>query len=247
MADQTLIEWANHTFAPWFGCTRVSEACVHCYAEDWTVRRFHKADWGPHATRERSAASIWKQPLAFQRKAVKEGVRRRVFSSELSDVFDNKAPESWRLDFWDLVASTPDLDWMVLSKRPQNFRKMLPAGWPWRNVWLGVTGENQREWNRRTKLLISVPATIRFVSVEPMLGPLQIDLDGIDWVICGGETVKYGQKNDDGTPAVARFMDPNWARDLRDQCRVAGVPFFLKQMTNKAPIPDDLLIREFPV
>src|SRR5262249_39234855 len=148
MADQTLIQWANHTFPPWFGCTRVSPACDHCYAEDWTVRRFHKAGWGPHAPRERSATSTWNQPLAFQRKAVRDGVRHRVFCSELSDVFDNKALESWRRDFWELVAKTPDLDWMVLSKRPQNFRKMLPADWPLPNVWVGVTGENQREWNR---------------------------------------------------------------------------------------------------
>jgi protein gp37 len=90
-------------------------------------------------------------------------------------------------------------------------------------------------------------ATIRFVSVEPMLEPLRVDLTRIDWVICGGETVKPGQKNDDGSPAMPRCMDPDWARSLRDQCSAAGVPFFMKQMTNKAPIPEDLMVREFPV
>jgi len=247
MAETTLIEWTDHTFAPWFRCTEVDRECDNCYAEHWTVARFHKARWGPHAERERSAASTWKQPLAYQRKAAKDGVRRRIFCSELSDVFDNHAPTEWRADLWDLIRSCPDLDWLLLTKRPQNIRKMLPVDWRsgWPNVWLGTTAGHQKAWDR-VDALRTIRATVRFVSVEPMLEPVQVNLDGIGWVICGGETVKSGQKNDEGTPAIARFMDPDWARDLRDQCSAAGVPFFMKQMTNKAPIPDDLLIREFP-
>jgi protein gp37 len=248
MTESTLIEWAHHAFAMHFGCTKVDEECRFCYAEDWTVRRFHKAGWGPHAPRIRTAASTWKQPLAWQRKAVRDGVRRRVFCSELSDVFDNQVPDEWRADLWALIKNCPNLDWLLLTKRPQNICKMLPADWGsgWPNVWLGTTAGHQKAW-QRVAALRSVPAIIRFVSVEPMLGPVQADLRGMDWIICGGETVKPGQKNEAGTPAVARYMDPAWARDLRDQCRAANVPFFLKQMTNKAPIPDDLLVREFPV
>jgi len=247
MAEQTLIEWAHHTFAPWFGCSKVDLECDNCYAEHWTVDRFHKAGWGPHVPRVRSKPSTWKTPRTYQNKAAEAGERRRVFCSELSDVFDNRVAPEWRAELWDLIKRCPDLDWMLLTKRPQNIHKMLPADWGsgWPNVWLGTTAGHQKAWER-VAALRSVPARIRFVSVEPMLGPVQTDLAGIHWVICGGETVKPGQKNDDGSPVVARFMDPDWARDLRDQCRAAGVPFFFKQMTNKAPIPDDLLIREFP-
>jgi protein gp37 len=163
-------------------------------------------------------------------------------------VFDNHAPAEWRDELWDLIGKCPDLDWLLLTKRPQNIRKMLPerwgAGWP--NVWLGTTAGHQKAWDR-VDALRTIPAIVRFISVEPMLEPVQVNLNGIGWVICGGETVKAGQKNDDGTPARARNMDPDWARSLRDQCCADGVPFFMKQMTNKAPIPDDLLIREFPV
>ena len=200
MAETTLIEWTDHTFAPWFGCTEVDRECDNCYAEYWTVARFHKAGWGPHAERERSAASTWKQPLAYQRKAAKDGVRRRIFCSELSDVFDNHAPTEWRADLWDLIRSCPDLDWLLLTKRPQNIRKMLPVDWRsgWPNVWLGTTAGHQKAWDR-VDALRTIPATVRLVSVEPMLEPVQVNLDGIGWVICG-ETVKSGQKNDDGMP-----------------------------------------------
>jgi protein gp37 len=232
MAALTGIEWADHTFAPWFGCTRVSTACDRCYAEVWTVKRFHKAEWDNHP-RVRSAATTWRQPLAWQRKAA--GVRRRVFCSHLSDVFDNQVPEEWRRDLWALISRCPDLDWMILTKRPQNIRRMLPPRWPWPHVWLGVTAENQQEWDRRVGLLRGIPAELRFVSVEPMLEPIKPDLDAIGWIICGGET-----------QTGARYMEPEWARDLRDQCARAGVPFFLKQMSAKKPIPDDLVVRQFP-
>lgn len=238
MGANSLIEWTDHAFSGWFGCTKVSPACDCCYAEGWTVRRFHKAGWGPHEARVRAADSTWAEPLAWQRKAVREGRRRRVFAFELADVFDNRARVTWRADLWALVARCPDLDWLILTKRPQNFRTMLPADWGdgWQNVWLGVTAENQREWRRRVSLLRRTHAAVRFVSVEPMLEPIDADLEGIDWVICGGEDKTK-------TP---RVMNPDWARDLLQQCRSAGVAFFMKQMTRKGPIPPDLLVREFP-
>jgi protein gp37 len=239
MAETSLISWTDHTFAPWFGCTRVSEECYFCYAEDWTVRRFHKAEWGPHAPRVRSAQSTWKQPLAWQRKAAKLGIRHRVFCSELSDVFDNQALEEWRRDIWELIRQCPDLDWLLLTKRVPNARKMLPEGWPWPHVWLGTTAGTQLGWTRDVNLLRTIPATVRFVSVEPMLEPIKADLIGIDWVICGGET-------DPRKKGRERPTDPDWCRSLLRQCRHAGVPFYMKQMTSNAPIPEDLMVREFP-
>jgi protein gp37 len=238
MSTQTSIEWTNHTFAPWFGCTKISPACDLCYAEDWSVRRFHKAPWGNHP-RVRSSKTSWNGPLTWQRKAEKTGSRSRVFCSQLSDVFDNQVPNEWRDDLWKLIARCPNLIWLLLTKRPQNIRKMLPGDWPWPHVWLGVTAENQAEWNRRVSLLAAIPAAVRFISAEPLLEQIDPDLTGIDWVICGGET-------DPQRKARARIMEPVWARSLLASCRAAGVPFFLKQMTDKAPIPADLFVREWP-
>jgi protein gp37 len=240
MADQTPIEWTDHTFPPWFGCTKIDRECDLCYAEDWTVRRFHKAEWG-NSTRQRSAPSTWNKPLTWQRLAATAGVRRRVFCSQLSDIFDNQAPDEWRNDVWALVRKCPDLDWLLLTKRPQNIHKMLPTDWRagWSNVWLGTTAGHQKAWERVDALRI-IPALVRFVSVEPMLEPIKADLAGIDWVICGGETDPQQKHRE-------RLMDPDWARDLRAQCRGAGVAFFFKQMTSGAPIPADLLVREFPL
>jgi protein gp37 len=160
-----------------------------------------------------------------------------VFCASLADVFDNQAPAGARDDLFALVRDTPELDWLLLTKRPQNISKMLPADWGngWPNVWLGTTTENQEEAERRIPRLRSVPAIIRFLSCEPLLEAIEPDLTGISWVICGGETGR-GQ----------REMDPDWVRALQDQCQAAGVAFFMKQMTGKKPIPADLQVRQFP-
>jgi protein gp37 len=152
----------------------------------------------------------------------------------MCDPFDKQAPSSWRREFFALIDACPNLDFLLLTKRPQNIGKSdtlsnLP------NVWLGVTAENQREADRRIPLLQEIPATIRFVCIEPMLSPVRLDLRGISWVIVGGES---GPR--------ARHMPADWARDVRDQCRTAGVPLFVKQMSRREPIPDDLMVREFP-
>jgi protein gp37 len=170
---------------------------------------------------------------------VKLGVRYRVFCSELSDVFDNQAPEEWRHDLWALIRQCPDLDWLLLTKRVANARKMMPDGWPLPNVWLGLTAGTQLGWTRDVNILRTIPAAVRFVSVEPMLEPIKADLVGIDWVICCGETdpMKRGRE---------RLTDPDWARDLLRQCKIADTAFFMKQMTGNSPIPDDRMVREFP-
>lgn len=255
MAENSNIEWTHHTFNPWIGCTKVSAACDHCYAEAWDARSLQglPSRWGPHADRTRTSAGNWSKPLAWNRKAKAEGTRYRVFCASLADVFDNHKsilPE-WRADLWHLIDATPHLDWLLLTKRPQNIGRFMPnyshTERIWPNVWLGTTVENQTEADRRIPHLLAVPAAVRFLSVEPMLGPVTIrdylpygdSGPLVDWVICGGES-----------GPGARPMQIDWARSLRNQCKQAGVSFFMKQMGGVrkpfAPIPDDLMIREFP-
>ena len=146
-------------------------------------------------------------------------------------------PQQWRIDLAAVIEATPELDWLLLTKRIENYDRLAPWAQTPDNVWLGITGENQKEYDRRWPLLARIPATVRFVSYEPALSPLTIAGEALpDWVICGGENAPR-----------ARWMDLAWARVLRDECVDKGVAFFLKQMTRKASIPDDLLVRQFPV
>lgn len=237
MAENSRIEWTDHTFNPWTGCTKVSQACDHCYAESWAKRSGH-VEWGPHGERRRTRPATWAMPRKWNAQAEAEGRRFRVFCASLADVFDNHRsilPE-WRADLWRLIHETPCLDWLLLTKRPQNIARFLPDGWGggWSNVWLGTTVENQEEADRRIPVLLGVPARIRFLSCEPLLE--RVDLKGwiwpgwdgdirrakpaphIAWVIAGGES-----------GPGARPMHPEWARSLRDQCRAARTPFHFKQ------------------
>jgi len=199
--------------------------------------RFHSVEWGPHGERVRTSPAIWRKPLQWARTA--NGGRPKVFCASLADVFDNKAPNGARNDLFDLIRDTPQLDWQLLTKRPENIIKMLPADWAsgWPNVWLGTTTEDQHHFDHRWPILSSVPAAIHFISYEPALGPLTLGDARPDWVICGGES---------GAGDGTRVMDPEWARSIRDGCAKAGVAFFMKQMTRKRAIPDDLLVRQFP-
>jgi len=177
------------------------------------------------------------EPLRWNAKAKAAGVRQKVFCASLADWLDNKVPQKWRLRLGDLIKDTPNLDWLLLTKRIENYERLVP----WRgflpNVWLGVTCESQPYFDRRWPILRRIPAAVRFISYEPALGPLNvITLNGLpDWVICGGET-----------GSASRYMDERWARHLRDKCKAYGVAFFMKQMTDKAEIPEDLRIRCFP-
>jgi protein gp37 len=187
MAENSKIEWCDHTFNPWVGCTKVSAACDNCYAEGWAKRTGQSQLW--QGERRRTSEANWQQPLKWNRQAEREGRRFRVFCASLADVFDNKVPREWRRDLWKLIRDTPALDWLLLTKRPQNIAKMLPGpsaqysaeisrllwlnGWP--NVWLGTTVENQQEANRRIPHLLAVPAAVHFLSCEPLLGPIALD------------------------------------------------------------------------
>lgn len=222
--ENSKIEWTDHTFNPWIGCQKVSPGCDHCYAEAQDARwRPTDTRWGPHAGRTRTSAANWRKPLAWDRAAHQTGTRPRVFCASLADVFDNHASiaTEWRADLWQMIRATDDLDWLLLTKRPQNIAKMLPPDWAdgWPNVWLGTTVENQTEADRRIPHLLAVPAAVRFLSCEPLLGPVDLmGAHGIDWVICGGES-----------GPGARPMQAVWARSLRDQCASAGVAFHFKQ------------------
>ena len=178
MGEVSNIEWCDSTVNFWIGCTKLSPACDFCYAEDW-ARRFKLAEWGNHP-RHRTAESTWKNPLKWQREAEaffeKKGRQRRVFPNSLSDFFDNQVDHAVRLDAWDVIRQCDDLIWMILTKRPQNIPRFIPADWGngWRHVWLGTTTENQEEANKRIPPLLEVPAALHFISAEPLLGPVDL-------------------------------------------------------------------------
>lgn len=248
MAENSKIEWCDHTFNPWIGCQKVGPGCDHCYAEAWDARGLqgHEQRWGAHADRTRTSAANWRKPLAWNGAAMAAGKRARVFCASLADVFDNHSSiqDEWRQDLWRLIHATPNLDWLLLTKRPGNIRGFLPNyGDVQPNVWLGCTVVNQVEFDRDVKKLWSIPAKHHFLSIEPMLGPIFLDFafmpyGAIDWIICGGESGK-----------AARPMHPDWARSLRDQCVAAGVPFLFKQWGEFSPDevgPEDLRSGRLP-
>lgn len=254
MSENSKIEWTDHTFNPWEGCQKVGPGCDHCYAETRNARfgGGTAINWGAGAPRRRTSLANWRKPLQWNRDGTfyaKHGRRQRVFCASLADVFDNAVDLLWRRDLFRLIAETPNLDWLLLTKRIGNVPTMLrhigvehlPS-----NVWLGATIVNQEEADRDIPKLLAVTARVRFLSIEPMLGPIDLerpmpgsDIDqgggasicqpwmiqsGIDWVICGGES-----------GPGARPMHPVWARDLRDQCADANVPFLFKQWGEWAP------------
>ncbi len=253
MAENSKIEWTDHTFNPWIGCQKVSPGCDHCYAESLS-KRYGWVEWGPHGERKRTSETNWKKPRQWAKAARGAERRPRVFCASLADVWDNQVPVQWRRDLFNLIWETPELDWLLLTKRPENIGKMLwPAIgevelWPWKNVWLGTTIEDRGRGLSRAWTLAQIPAAVRFWSVEPLIEDLG-DLtrmclfdtapDGrpaVNWVICGGES-----------GPGARMMEPAWAASIKQQCGQADVAFFMKQMTGKKPIPSDLLVRQFPM
>ena len=307
MAQNSSIEWTDHTFNPVRGCTKISPGCANCYAAR-DAKRFPRIRgiWGDSGTRIVAVPSAWKEPLKWDRQAARTGTRPRVFCASLADVFEDwkgqlhfpcdiapggQTIARWdgtqlvreldpeadarglqpatmdhlRLELFDLIRRTPHLDWLLLTKRPGNWRKAVEAalrihlkcpsscsslyrflrGWldgdaP-ANIWIGTTVEDQQRADERIPRLLLIPATVRFLSCEPLLGPVDLvhmttdppnsgfaltdgfgRFDGEDpaihWVICGGES-----------GPGARPMHPEWARSLRDQCQAAGVAFFFKQ------------------
>lgn len=190
------------------------------------------------ATGTRASGNYWKQPLAWNRKAAAEGEVKLVFCSSMADVADvfedHPTVDQERPRLWDLIKATPWLTWLLLTKRPQNIKAMYPARWlrdPPHNVWPGASGGNQKWATRRFDELVKVKAPLLFASCEPLIGPLDITRwlvpGGLGWVISGGESASLKK---------ARPMHPAWPALLRDQCRAAGVPYFLKQLGSWLPV-----------
>ena len=242
MAEKTEISWTDSTFNPWIGCQKVSAGCDNCYAETLMDKRYHKVQWGPHGERKRTSAANWHQPIRWNKNAIDfqaaHGHRQRVFCASLADVFDNQAHESWRSDLFVLIKNTPQLDWLLLTKRPENIAKMVRFEDPDMptNIWLGTTCEDQPAYDRRWPILSRIPCSVKFISYEPAIGPLKVTGLYPSWIICGGES-GHGYRD----------MPLQWARDLRDQCARLGIPFFFKQTAGKKPIPPDLMVRQFPI
>lgn len=261
MGADTKIEWATHSWNPWEGCTKVSPGCANCYAEARNARfgGGTAPNWGSGKPRRRTSAANWLEPLKWDRAAAWEERdaeacgraaprRPRVFCASLADWLDDEVPVEWLADLLGLIWEAPHLDWLLLTKRPENWRTRIsavadfgcaPAAQPdywtmargWldgrapENVWIGTTVEDQNRAEQRIPELVEIPARVRFLSCEPLLERVDLGywlgesvVPQVDWVICGGESGRG-----------ARPMDARWAREIRDECAAAGVPFLFKQ------------------
>lgn len=249
----TGISWCHHTFNPWWGCVRVSEACRNCYAEATDARFIGDnsamgpvSHWGPNAPRRFFSDSHWNEPIKWNRAAEKAGERRRVFCASMADVFEDRQDlDEHRRRLWALIAATPWLDWLLLTKRPESWAaaplrlSMLPwvavPGPAWPNVWLGVTAEDNERSAERIIPLRRTPAVVRFVSCEPILeritpetwdlvlGPESGLLGPVSWLIVGDES-----------GAGARPAEAEWVRVARDAAQRHAVAFHFKQWAGKA-------------
>lgn len=285
MGEKTAISWTDHTFNPWWGCSHAGPGCEFCYAEVWAARYGFDV-WGPGKPRRYFGDKHWHEPIKWNNIATVAGVRRRVFCASMADVFDNEVDQVHRERLWTLIRHTPNLDWIIVTKRIGNVMSMLPQDWMflgrgYRNVWLLVTVCDQKEADRDIPKLLRTPAAVHGISYEPALGPLRlpflvrgavgyltggrgvkdgepwfvdaggtqwsaydVEIEGINWAICGGESGPNARECEGGIEAAAR--------SLRDQCRLTDgrIAFHMKQMGGRKrpmpPIPDDLMIREWP-
>ena len=225
MGKFTKVDWADHSFNPWLGCQSTSPACDGCYANKWALH-FKMVEFGPGKPRKRSSADTWKAPHSWNAEAARLGIRYRIFCASLGDVFDNAVPREWRDDLWALIRQTPHLDWILVTKRIGNAMGMLPPDWGagYPNVWLMATVTTQEEAARDIPKLQAVPAIIRALSMEPLLGKVSIAKwltgdNALDWIIVGGES--GGRR--------ARPISVDWVVSIMEECQEAGVAFFFKQ------------------
>ncbi|MBI9046992.1 MAG: phage Gp37/Gp68 family protein [Anaerolineaceae bacterium] len=209
MAGRTSIEWANSTWNPWRGCTKISPGCKNCYMYRDQILFGNKS---PNKV-IRSDEYVFTSPLRWKKTG-------RVFTCSWSDFFIQEADE-WRSEAWEIISRTPKLTYLLLTKRPENISSRLPDNWKngWDNVWLGVSAENQHYFDIRVSHLLTLPAKVRFVSCEPLLETVTIgNKNKIDWVIVGGESGPNCRK-----------MESQWVKKLRDECLTYKIPFFFKQ------------------
>jgi len=275
--ENSKIEWTDHTFNPWIGCTKVSPGCAHCYAETLMDTRYGRVKWGKGNPRSRTSESNWREPLKWDEEAAQlsiinkhngwEHQRPRVFCASLADWLDDEVPIEWLIDLLTLIDSTKNLDWLLLTKRPQNFLRRINAAChgkisPYEvfrkmpNIWVGTSVENQQAADERIPELLKIPASVRFLSCEPLLE--NVDLTKV--ILEKSQSPERGKPDvsinslfgwyggaDKGRSSIhwvicggesgpgARPMHPEWARSLRDQCAAAGVPFLFKQWGDWVP------------
>lgn len=233
MGADSKIEWTHHTFNCWWGCIEDGPECDNCYARSFAKRTGHNV-WGL-GDRRFFEEKHWKEPILWNFRAEEAGERRRVFCGSMMDIGECRSDEvGYRMDrerakLWDLIERTPWLDWLLLSKRPQNFPRILPLHWRHEtggmpaNVWLGTTAGTREGWEKRVKYLRKLEPVVRFVSVEPMLEDMtNVDLTGINWLIVGGES-----------GGGARSMHIGWAQTLMMQSRAARIATFFKQFGSR--------------
>lgn len=258
MADETAIQWTDHTFNAWWGCSRVSPACRFCYADTLAHRWGHEL-WRRSGPRRMLGEDNWRKPLKWNREAERAGKPALVFCASMSDVFEqhpvpevNAQLDAARTRLWDLIAETPWLRWQLLTKRIENVADMVPWGDAWPDtVWIGTSVENQRFAQQRIPVLTNLPAKVRFLSCEPLLEeldlsaylPRRFEREQSGYWLYTADTDIYGNgKQWVSGPSIgwiicggesgtkARPMNLDWARSLRDQCASADVPFFFKQV-----------------
>lgn len=257
MGKDSKIAWTDHTFNPWWGCTKISAGCKNCYAEG-TANRFGTI-WGDQAERRFFGDKHWNEPRKWDESARKAGTRARVFCCSMADVFEDRddlKPHRERL--WELVEATPNLIWLLLTKRPENLRNLLPTSWlasPRSNVAIGVTVECQDTARERIPELLQTPAAVRFISAEPLLSPLSsyIEIDPTELGAKRWRSGKAGYNYFKGNCALgdcsvergpridwiivggesgprSRPCHVNWIRSIVIQCKDADVPCFVKQL-----------------
>jgi protein gp37 len=238
----TSIEWTDETWNPFAGCSVVSPGCTNCYAmrQAWRLAHNPVTPQYRDTVRRVNGHSVWTGRVNLAEHKLSDPLRwrspRMVFVNSMSDLFHESVPDAWIVRIFAVMRQAPQHAYQVLTKRPERVAPFLArTGEAIPDCcWLGVSVE-RLDFTNRIDLLRAVSARVRFLSCEPLLGPLDLDLSGINWVIVGGES-----------GPDRRMMHPDWARSIRDQCAAAGVAFFMKQMTGKGPIPDDLLVRQWP-
>ena len=214
MSEKTTIEWTESTWNPVTGCDRVSAGCLHCYAEAF-AERFRGVRGHPYE--QGFDVKLWPERVDLP---LKWKAPRSIFVNSMSDLFHADVPDDFIRRVFETMNRAERHIFQVLTKRPQRAVELSPSLTWTRNIWMGVTVEGQ-EYVPRLDLLVRIPAVVRFVSCEPLIGPMKLKMSGLDWVIAGGES---GLR--------ARRMNPEWVRGIREQCVAANVPFFFKQWGN---------------
>lgn len=241
MGEVTAISWTDHTFNPWWGCTRVSPGCVNCYAEIFD-KRVGGDHWGPGKSRRTFSDKHWNEPLKWDAKAKRDGVQRKVFCASMADVFDAEAPEGQRERLWELIRKTESLIWQLLTKRVEGYEELPGDLMCSPHVWKGFTAEDQERYDERWHSMKRWPG-LTWCSYEPAIGPLTMFKvwHKPNWMVVGGESGNG-----------RRPFEVAWAENILRECRAHDIAFFMKQFGARTPaegkalIPGYLRIQEFP-